>query len=172
MASAAVAPRLDDGDGKRAPAPAPKWLDPEERLVWLALNRVVTRLPSALDAQLERDAGLNYFEYLVLAMLSEQADRTLRMSELAATINASLSRLSHIAKRLEGRDLLRREPDPDDGRCTRAVLTDAGLATVVAAAPAHVATVRALVIDALTPAQLRDFGTANRRILDRVDPDR
>lgn len=162
------------GGGERGggPAPAPTWLDPAERVVWLALNRVLTRLPSALDAQLERDAGLNYFEYLVLAMLSEQPDRTLRMSELAAVINASLSRLSHIAKRLEGRDLLRRGPDPDDGRCTRAVLTDTGLATVVAAAPAHVATVRALVIDALTPAQLRDFGAANHRILTRVDPGR
>lgn len=145
------------------------WLDAEERSAWLALNRLVTRLPSALDAQLERDADLNYFEYLVLAILSEQPDRTLRIKELAAATNASLSRLSHVAKRLEGRGLLHRQPDPHDGRCTRAELTDTGMSSVVAAAPGHVATVRALVIDALTPAQLRDLDIANHRILDRID---
>ena len=148
---------------------APRWLSVRERVAWLGLNRLVTRLPPALDAQLERDAGLNYFEYLVLAILSEQPDRTLRMSELASATNASLSRLSHVARRLQGRHLLHREPDPADGRCTRAVLTDTGIATVVAAAPGHVETVRALVLDALTPTQLRDFDTANRRILDRID---
>ncbi len=131
----------------------------------------MVKLPSALDAQLERDAGLNYFEYIVLAMLSEQADRTLRMSELAAVTNASLSRLSHAAKRLERHGFLRREPDAEDGRYTRARLTDEGMATVVGAAPGHVATVRALVIDALSPAALRDLRAANERILARVDPD-
>lgn len=168
MASAVSTPRRGERAGDDPPAP--RWLTPEERVAWLALNRIVTRLPSALDAQLERDAGLSFVEYLVLAMLSEQPDRTLRMSELASVINASLSRLSHIAKRLEGRHLLYREPDPDDGRCTRAVLTDTGMATVAAAAPGHVAAVRALVFDALTPTQLRHFDAANHRILDRIDP--
>src|SRR5207342_1698829 len=104
--------------------------------------------------QLERDAGLSYIEYMVLAMLSEQPDRMMRMSELASTINASLSRLSHVAKRLERQDLIRREPDPADGRYTNAVLTDVGLAKVVSSAPGHVTAVRQLVIDALTPEQL------------------
>jgi len=56
-------------------------------------------------------------EYQVLAMLSESPERTMRVSSLAEVTNASLSRLSHLVKRLEGRDLVRREPDPDDGRC-------------------------------------------------------
>lgn len=168
MASTPIPPPAGERAG--GGASAPRWLDADERVAWLALNRVVTRLPSALDAQLERDADLNYFEYLVLAILSEQPDRTLRMSELASATNASLSRLSHVAKRLEGRHLLRREPDPHDGRCTRALLTDAGMDSVVAAAPGHVATVRALVIDALTPTQLRHLNDANHRILDRIDP--
>lgn len=168
MASKVVPSR--SGRRTREEATSPLWLDPEERTAWLALNRLVTLLPSVLDAQLERDAGLNYFEYLVLAMLSEQPSYTVRMSELAAAANASLSRLSHIAKRLEGRGLLHRAPDPDDGRSTLAVLTDAGLGVVVAAAPGHVSTVRALVLDALTPAQLRELTTAHRRILNRIEP--
>jgi DNA-binding MarR family transcriptional regulator len=47
------------------------------------------------------------------------------------------------------RGLVRRQPDPDDRRCTNAVLTDAGFEHLAAAAPGHVATVRELVIDAL-----------------------
>ena len=84
-----------------AAEPSTRWLDAEERAAWLSLSRTIVKLPSALDAQLERDADLNYFEYLVMAMLSEQETRTLRMSQLAALSNASLSRLSHVAKRLE-----------------------------------------------------------------------
>src|SRR6478752_3446145 len=118
--------------------PEPRWLSPDERTAWLSLVGVMVKLPAALDAQLQRDSGLSYFEYLVLAMLSEQPNRLMRMSELAAAINASLSRLSHIAKRLEGPGFITRQPDPVDGRYTNAVLTDAGMAAVVASAPGHV----------------------------------
>ncbi len=147
-----------------------RWLDPEERAAWLSLSRTIVKLPSALDAQLERDADLNYFEYLVMAMLSEQETRALRMSQLAALSNASLSRLSHVAKRLESRGFLQREPDPDDGRFTRATLTQAGFDKVVASAPGHVTAVRELVFDALTPVQLRQLREATDAVLSRVDP--
>ena len=150
--------------------PATRWLDPEERAAWLSLARIIVKLPSVLDAQLERDADLNYFEYLVMAMLSEQETRTLRMSQLAALSNASLSRLSHVAKRLENRGFLHREPDPDDGRFTRATLTPAGVDKVVASAPGHVTAVRELVFDAVSPTQLRQLREAIDAILTRVDP--
>jgi DNA-binding MarR family transcriptional regulator len=149
----------------------PRWLDDDERAAWLSILRVATTLPAALDGQLERDEGLNYFEYIVLAMLSEQPDLVLRMSKLAAVTSASPSRLSHVARRLEGRGLMRREPDRRDGRCTNAILTEAGLAKVRRAAPGHVATVRAHVIDALSRTQLRQLRDANERILARTDPE-
>jgi DNA-binding MarR family transcriptional regulator len=148
----------------------PRWLDQDERSTWLSLSRLIVKLPSALDGQLERDADLNYFEYIVMAMLSEQDDRTLRMSQLAALSNASLSRLSHVAKRLESRGFLHREPDPDDGRYTRAVLTDAGMAKVVGSAGGHVNAVRRLVFDALSPAQQRRLRESIDAVLERVDP--
>ena len=157
--------------GRRNESSRPRWLSADEREAWLSLVRVAGRLPAVLDAQLERDAGLNFFEYTVLAMLSEQPTRTLGMSELAAVTSASLSRLSNVAKRLERRGYLRRQADPDDGRCTQAVLTDAGMAKVVETAPGHVASARQLVIDAVTPAQLRQLQAANDRILRRIDPE-
>ena len=153
------------------PVPAARWLGADEREAWLGLVRVMAKLPPLLDAQLERSAGLNFFGYTILAMLSEQPDRALRMSRLATITNASPSRLSHAARQLESRGLIVREPDPTDGRCIRAVLTDAGWDTVVGAAPGHVAAVRALVVDALGPRQLDALREASGQILRRVDPD-
>jgi DNA-binding MarR family transcriptional regulator len=126
-------------------------------------------LPRALDQQLRRDAGLGMMEYQVLAMLSGRPRRTMRMSTLAEETNSSLSRLSHLVKRLEERDLVRREPDPADGRFINAILTDKGFETLAEAAPAHVAHVRSLVIDVLSPEQLRRVGLAADRIMSRID---
>jgi DNA-binding MarR family transcriptional regulator len=146
----------------------PRWLDADERAAWLALAGVVSLLPAALDAQLQRDADLSHFEYMVLAMLSERPSRTARMSELAALANGSLSRLSHVARRLEDQGLLVREACAEDRRATNAVLTPAGYAKVVATAPGHVTAVRELVFDALDPEQREQLRRIGDRILGRV----
>ena len=148
----------------------PRWLDDDERAAWLSLVSVLIKLPAALDAQLQRDSGLSHFEYNVLAGLSEAPGRSLRMSVLAAHADGSLPRLSQVVARLERRGLVRRSPDPDDGRYTLAVLTDAGLDTVAAAAPVHVETVRSLVFDPLTKAKARQLHDICRRILSVADP--
>ena len=122
-----------------------------------------------IDQQLRRDSDLALVEYQVLAMLSNAPDRTMRMSSLAEVTNASLSRLSHLFKRLEGRGLVRREPDPTDGRFTNAILTEKGYQALAEAAPGHVAHVRSLVIDVLSPEQLRRLGIDADRIMSRID---
>jgi DNA-binding MarR family transcriptional regulator len=155
--------------GRRAPAEPTRWLTADEEAAWRMVASVLVRLPWALECQLERDAGLSFIEYHALAMLSETPDHTRRMSDLAAVTNASLSRLSHLIKRLEGRGFVRREADPSDGRYTNAVLTKAGHDHLVASAPAHVATVRQLVIDPFSKTELRQLHEAAERILRRVD---
>jgi DNA-binding MarR family transcriptional regulator len=155
--------------GRQAPAEPTRWLTADEEAAWRVVASVLVRLPWALECQLERDAGLSFIEYHALAMLSETPDHTRRMSDLAAVTNASLSRLSHLIKRLEGRGFVRREADPSDGRYTNAVLTKAGHDHLVASAPAHVATVRQLVIDPFSKTELRQLHEAAERILRRVD---
>jgi DNA-binding MarR family transcriptional regulator len=145
------------------------WLTPEELGSWLSLVRLMTWLPWSIDQQLQHDAGLATVEYQVLACLSQSPQRMMRMSSMALFTNASLSRLSRVVKRLEDRDLVRREADLSDGRFTNAILTDEGFRTIEAAAPAHVAHVRSLVIDVLSPEQLRRLGSAAERILSRID---
>jgi DNA-binding MarR family transcriptional regulator len=147
-----------------------RWLNAGELHAWLPIGGLLLKLPAALDAQTLRDSGLSHFEYLVLASLSEAPDRTRRMSELAALANGSLSRLSHVVKRLEKRGWIERTACPSDGRYTNAVLTKDGWEKVLAAAPGHVEAVRALILDALTPEELERFGDMARRILDRLDP--
>jgi len=99
-----------------------RWLDAEEAAAWRAISFVMHRLTWALECQLERDADLSYIEYYTLVRLSEEPNHTLRMSGLAIVTNQSLSRLSHLVKRLETRGLLRRETDASDGRFTNAIL--------------------------------------------------
>jgi DNA-binding MarR family transcriptional regulator len=131
-----------------------RWLDEDERRAWLRLAGVMLKLAPALDSQLQRDSDMTHFDYLCLAMLSEAEDKTLRMSELAAQVNASLSRLSHVVKKLEMRGWVERFPCPDSRRVTMVRLTEQGWEVLVAAAPGHVETVRELVFDGLDPEEV------------------
>ena len=87
-----------------------KWLTAAELDSWLSLARLMTWVPWSIDQQLQRDSNLGIVEYQVLAMLSQTPERRMRMSSLAEVTNASLSRLSHLVKRLEQRGLVRRSP--------------------------------------------------------------
>ena len=147
----------------------PRWLTGDEEAAWRAIVQLMVKLPWVLECQLQQDAGLSFTEYHVLARLSEDSEHTLRMSELAMLTNASLSRLSHLVKRLESRGLVRRKADPADGRFTNAILTKAGYKLLVASAPGHVARVRSIVIDALSSTELRQLHDAAERLLSRID---
>lgn len=160
---------MTEADRDIAPEAPPAWLTPAEQKAWLSLTRLMTWLPLAIDEQLRRDAKLSLVEYQVLAVLSESPRRTMRMSSVAEIIAVTLSRLSHVAERLERRGLMRREPDPTDGRFTNAILTENGFQTLAEAAPGHVAHVRSIVIDALSPERLRRLARDADRILSRLD---
>ena len=147
----------------------PRWLDDDEQRAWRRLAAVILKLPSELEAQLQHDSGMSHFEYWVIALLSEAPDRTLRLSHLAAQANASLSRVSHVASRLETRGWIDRRHSPDDARATLAVLTDAGWEQVVTAAPGHVEAVRRFVFDALTADDVKELARICDTILERID---
>ncbi|WP_433220848.1 MarR family winged helix-turn-helix transcriptional regulator [Dactylosporangium sp. CS-047395] len=141
------------------------WLTADQMRAWRALHAAVVVLPVALDAQLQRDAGISHLEYYALAGLSEQADRTLRLSDLAILTGAELSRISHLIVRLEKRGLVVRRPDLEDARYTNAVLTEQGWELVKQAAPGHVATVRKLLFDDLDSTGLQELQHAASRIV-------
>ncbi|WP_328395810.1 MarR family winged helix-turn-helix transcriptional regulator [Nocardia sp. NBC_00416] len=151
--------------------PQPHRLHPEEQRDWDALACLLTRLPAAFDAQLQRDASMSHFDYTVLATLSAAPSGALRLSRIARRTGSALSRLSNVVIKLEKRGLVRRSPDPVDGRSTLAALTEAGRDALAAGAPAHVAEVRRLVFDPLTGTQQRQLRAISARILRALDPE-
>ncbi|MFQ4148702.1 MarR family transcriptional regulator [Arthrobacter sp. LAPM80] len=146
-----------------------QWLTVEERAAWLALLSTTTLLPGALEAPLQQAAKLSLFEYNVLAMLSEAESATLPMSELAARTSASLSRLSHVVRKLSGRGYVDRSVHADDARVTSVTITDAGLALVRDLAPVHVASVRSLVFDPLDARDVDDLARIGRKLMRGID---
>ena len=147
----------------------PAALTAAELEIWASLATLLERLPSSLDAQLQRDSGLSHFEHGLLYALDSAPDRTLRLSVLAGFASASLSRLSRAVTRLEGKGWMRRAPDPTDGRVTLAILTEEGHRAVEQSTPAHHALVKHLVFDTLSPSQAKQLGQISRRLAEAVD---
>ncbi|MBW6437181.1 MarR family transcriptional regulator [Actinoplanes hulinensis] len=117
-------------------------------------------LPTALDQQLRQDAGIPHAYYQILATLSAEPGRAMRMTRLARLTGTTTTRLSHAVSNLEQRGWVLRQACPSDKRGQIAQLTEAGMAALRAAAPGHVAEVRRLVFDHLTAedvARLRDI---------------
>jgi DNA-binding MarR family transcriptional regulator len=147
-----------------------QWLSDTELAAWVRFSAMLMALLSALDTQMRGDAKLSFFGYSVLAGLSEAPERTLTMSRVAVLANGSLSRVSHAVSALERQGWVTRRPAPTGRRATLVTLTDAGYAKVVASAPAHVETVRRLVIEKLTKQQLNQLGRMSETILAQLIP--
>ena len=100
----------------------PVWLTDDEQRTWRALIGLVQLLQQGLDRQLQRDADMPHAYYAMLVSLSEAPGRTRRMSELAALLDYSPSRLSHAVARMESAGWMLRRPCEGDRRVTFAVL--------------------------------------------------
>lgn len=148
----------------------PAWLSAEQQATWRRFLLVTQLLDEALDRQLQRDAGLAHSHYAVLVALSEAPGKRLRMNDLARTLRFSQSRMTHAIASLGRRGWVRREPCPTDRRGQVAVLTDAGFATLRAAAPGHVAEVRARLFDRLSESQVAALDDACTALLAGLDP--
>lgn len=136
-----------------------RWLDGDQQRGWRAYLLGTQRLQEALNRQLEEDSGISLSEYEILVRLSEAEGRTVRMSELAAQMMHSRSRVTHTVARMERQGLVSRQACSDDRRGVNCVMTDAGWELLVRAAPGHVAAVRRHLVDLLEP---DDFTTLGR----------
>jgi DNA-binding MarR family transcriptional regulator len=103
---------------------------------WLAFVQTHTRLWEQVEAQMRRDAGLTMPRYDVLAHL-DMADGQLGLTDLASSILLSQSGLSKLLDRMEASGLVRRDPDPRDGRAAFATITPEGRSLVREARRRH-----------------------------------
>ncbi|TGO06447.1 MarR family winged helix-turn-helix transcriptional regulator [Serinibacter arcticus] len=141
------------------------WLDEGEQRDWRASVVGMTYLLATLSRDLEVATGLSMAEYEILVRLSEAPDGSVRMSDLADGVAHSRSRVTHTVARLEAAGLVSRRPAAEDRRGIAATLTAAGYERLVAAAPSHVASVRARLVDVIDRDQLAQLGEAMRAVL-------
>lgn len=146
-----------------------RWLTEREERAWRALQFMQMRLEGALARSLAADSGLSYPDYLVLVALTDRPDGRLRLFELAGVLGWEKSRASHHIGRMVARGLVKKQQCDSDRRGFYVVVTPRGRRQIEAAAPGHVATVRRLVIDRLTPEQLDAVGEAAEAVLAGLD---
>ncbi len=137
-----------------ASSPQPRWLDKDQDRAWRTWLLMSELLRSQLAHDLQSETGLSDADFAILVHLSEAEESRMRMTDLAAALRWSKSRLSHQFTRMESRGLVRRADCPSDARSTFAELTPCGRATIEGAAPVHVESVRRHFIDRLEPSQL------------------
>ena len=124
-----------------AARPLPAGLDDPRLAAWRGLLNAHAAVVALIERDLARAEGalLPLTWYDVLLALVEAPERRLRLHELARRVVLSRSGLTRLVDRLEAAGLLRREPDPTDGRGAYAVLTDEGRAALRRTWPAYAA---------------------------------
>ena len=146
-----------------------RWLNEREQRAWKSLQLMQMRLDGELARQLLNESGLSYPDYVVLVALTDRPDGRMRLFELAGILGWEKSRLSHHIARMADRALVTKERCDDDRRGAYVVITEPGRSTIEAAAPGHVAAVRRLFVDRLTPSQLDAIGDAAEIVLAALD---
>jgi DNA-binding MarR family transcriptional regulator len=130
---------------------------------WLALIRTYTRMWEQVEAQMRRDTGLTMARYDVLAQLDMSGGR-LGLTDLASSILLSQSGLSKLLDRMEASGLVRRDPDPRDGRAAIAAITPQGRSLIMKARQSHHEFLRQTFAEALNEDDLADLA----RVMDQI----
>ena len=134
--------------------PEPDPFSAEEFHAWRGLIRLREAVTREIDERLRRDGELSLADYGVLITLVTTPGLKLRMGSLGAQRMLTPSGITRVVTQLEKRGLVRREPDPADGRAAFAELTKRGLEALRRAQVIHHAAVRELYLGRLTPNEL------------------
>lgn len=167
-------PRSDSVDGDITPAVAAlsvpledSALSLEDRASWAVTTSAFLTLQSRVEGDLHREAGMTPFEFHVLLVLAgvEAEAGELAMSVLAYRVDSSLSRLSHVVRRLETRGWLARRVSPSDARVTLARLTDEGRRKMQIGSEASARVITENWVRHLGDEDRRDLARASTRLL-------
>lgn len=129
-------------------------LNDTQQACWRAFVESSWALHNRLEDDLRAATGLSMADYHVMVALSEAPGHRIRMGELAGRLVFSPSRVTYQISSMVKRGLVRKQSCAQDGRGQEAVLTDEGMAALVAAAPLHLTTVRESFIDDLDDEEL------------------
>ncbi|HET6878006.1 MAG TPA: MarR family transcriptional regulator [Jatrophihabitans sp.] len=107
-----------------------RWPD-EEPEVYAAMRAVtsIMRAHQILLAELDsrlRPFGITFSRYEALVLLMHSRTGALPLSRIGERLQVHATSVTNVIDRLESAGLVRREPNPRDGRGTLAVITEAG----------------------------------------------
>lgn len=123
-----------------------------------------------LERELQRAGKISFFEFQVLDHLASQ-DGDMTMSRLASRCSSSLSRLSHVARKLEGRKLLTRRLSQRDKRVTVAEITTNGRQLIEGLPDVYHRAVESHMLESLSTEELRQAIELLDHMLRRNEPD-
>ncbi len=146
------------------------WLNGKQQRAWRSFLSVAIVLPDQFSKDLQEKHDLTLSDYEILVRLSETPDHFMRMSDLADRVMSSRSRLTHQIDRMIAAGLVARTVCEEDKRGFNAVLTEAGYAKLVAAAPDHVESVRQHLVDVLSDEDFEMLGDISRKVFEALDP--
>jgi DNA-binding MarR family transcriptional regulator len=135
---------------------------------WVGYRRMRLLLDLQINRELMNESGLSEPDYDVLSNLTQTDGHRMRLSDLAAHMRWSKSRLSHHVTRMQQRGLVDREECAEDGRGSMLVLTRQGERAIGEAAPGHVASVRRHLIDLLTDEELDVLAAFSHRVVEHL----
>jgi DNA-binding MarR family transcriptional regulator len=135
---------------------------------WHALLQVSSRVVAELDRRLDLEHRMSVREFDVLINLDNAPGERMRMTDLAGAVLLSSGGLTRLVGRLEARGLLRRAPDPSDGRGYLASLTPEGRTRLTAARATHDAVIVQLLGAGLGDRELEALTRTLRKALTRT----
>jgi DNA-binding MarR family transcriptional regulator len=145
-----------------------RWLSAEQQRAWRAFIIGTTLLTDTLDRELRQAHGLSLGEYEILVRLSESPGRTLRMAQIAESMQHSRSRVTHTVSRMEKAGLIERCASAADRRGVEARMTDKGWELLVEAAPTHVNGVREHFVDLASDDEFATMGRLMNSVADHL----
>ncbi|KAA9395383.1 MarR family transcriptional regulator [Kocuria coralli] len=157
-----------ESEGRRPAEGEPRWLSDAEQQTWRHFLFGSRALIRGIDRQLTRDSNLSAAEYEVLVPLSESEAGMMRSRDLLNFLGWERSRLSHLLTRMDRRGLISRHPCPGDARGLDVRVTEEGRQAIEAAAPAHLAMVRAVLMDELTDQEAAAIDRIHEKMTKRL----
>jgi DNA-binding MarR family transcriptional regulator len=137
---------------------------------WAALTAAHALVTEQLSTALTRTCGLSINEFQILLRADQAQEAGVRMGELCSAVRLTQPSLSRAVARLERHGWLHRAGAPGDGRGVLISVTPSGRAVLAQGSTVHTQTIRALVLDRLTPDEQDVLARALTRVAEGGHP--
>jgi DNA-binding MarR family transcriptional regulator len=145
--------------------------DGTDAALWRDLVAVLLAVGRALDARVQRDAGISVQDYDILSTLCATPGGRMRPRDLGIGLQWEKSRLSHQLRRMESRGLVERAVCDEDARGALVAATAAGRTAYESARPGFAEELHTRFSGQLDPGDRDGLEALVRRVLSTVDAD-